>query len=183
MEAESLEEGKLEFRDAKSASVSCTGPNSGEGGGDQWGEDEGRKSGKTGLAAEEEVETRDPKSRRYDTGRRRRRRSREGSKAGGAEEKKLMPSVCLKQGPGAAAAINFDIIHEASSALPRKKRKPEGWGGSERNSPPVTQPTMLSRERFVKKMELLLPEGVDIGIFIEEMRDASIRIEKLAVNA
>lgn len=41
---EFLEEGKLEFRDAKSSSVSSPGQTGG-----QWGEDEGRKPEKTSI--------------------------------------------------------------------------------------------------------------------------------------
>ncbi|KAK1129154.1 hypothetical protein K0M31_020284 [Melipona bicolor] len=50
-------------------------------------------------------------------------RTEEGKKqTEGAEEKKLDGTVWRAQGPGAAGAINFDIIHEASSAPWRKKR-------------------------------------------------------------
>ena len=46
----------------------------------------------------------------------------------GAEEKKLDGTAYPAQGPGAAGAINFDIIHEASSA-PGERREKRGDRG------------------------------------------------------
>lgn len=63
----------------------------------------------------------------------------------GAEEKKLDGTAYPAQGPGATGAINFDIIHEASSAPGERREKRGGQREGWRNSPPVTQPTMLSR--------------------------------------
>lgn len=61
---EFLEQGKLEFRDAKSSSVSSPGQTGG-----QWGEDEGRKPEKTsicgGVAEKREREGTAEKRERY----------------------------------------------------------------------------------------------------------------------